>query len=150
MRTGADARYQRPVPNRDNLRKRAKSLVKQHRSGSYPVATRIRRALRRFAGLPDRAVLAEKFALSDALEVIARELGFADWPEAKKRMRQMAKRPDQQPDALKVLIAQPQILVSEVPRAASFYADMLGVSLSTPVARCALGSGSCTEGGAPS
>jgi catechol 2,3-dioxygenase-like lactoylglutathione lyase family enzyme len=117
------------VPNSDNLRKRAKSLVKQHRSGNYPVATRIRRALPRFAGLPDQAVLAEKFALSDALEVIARELGFADWPEAKKRMRQMAKRPDHQPNALKVLIAQPQILVSEVTRAASFYADMLGFAV---------------------
>ena len=61
----------------DPFRKRAKQLVRQHRAGTYVVAERLRRSLPRFAGLSDREVLAADFALHDAQQVIAAELGFA-------------------------------------------------------------------------
>lgn len=121
-----------PVPNIENLRKRAKTLVKQHRAGYYPVAARLRRALPRFADLPDKAILGERFALADALEVIAQELGFASWDLAQRSLRRMPKQSrdaaEPQP-ASRLIIAYPQVLVSDVPRAAEFYTRSLGFSI---------------------
>ncbi len=50
----------------ENLRKRAKHLVRQHRNRDYMVGERIRRTLPQFAGLTDGAVLDTAFALHDA------------------------------------------------------------------------------------
>src|SRR5262245_61676113 len=65
-----------PLANLDNMRKRAKSLVRQHRSGSFPVASRLRVAVPAFAGLRDRDILDTPFSLADAQNVVAREVGF--------------------------------------------------------------------------
>lgn len=67
----------------ENLRKRAKQLVRQHRDGVYVVADRLRRSLPSLEGMTDAEVLAADFALHDAQQVIATELGFASWADLK-------------------------------------------------------------------
>src|SRR5688500_602250 len=71
------------VSDLENLRKRAKHLVRQHRAGVHVVADRIRRGLPRYAGMSDREVLAAAFALHDAQELLAAELGFESWTDLK-------------------------------------------------------------------
>ena len=63
----------------DNLKKQAKQIVRWHREGYYPVAQRIRAGLPRFRDVDDATILSTRFALSDAQELIARELGFQSW-----------------------------------------------------------------------
>jgi hypothetical protein len=63
------------VLNLDNLKKQAKLLVKWHRGRNYSIGERIR-ILPRYRKLTDVEVLALKFALSDAQEIIALETGF--------------------------------------------------------------------------
>lgn len=121
-----------PLPNIENLKKRAKTLVKQHRGKYYPVAARLRLALPRFADLTDKAILDEPFALSDAFEAIAHELGFASWALARKELRKMPSppgKPTEQTQAPRLIVAYPQVLVSDVGRAAGFYVDKLGFSI---------------------
>lgn len=115
------------MPNLENLKKRAKTLVKQHRAGHFPVATRLRRGLARFAGLPDKAILAAPFALRDALEIVAREHGFSSWAQASRGAKNMPKKQHIEPqDKPRLIAAYPQALVADVTRAARFYCDQLG------------------------
>jgi catechol 2,3-dioxygenase-like lactoylglutathione lyase family enzyme len=115
------------VPNRENLKKRAKTLVKQHRDGYFPVATRLRRGLERFADWPDKAILAAPFALSDALEVVAREQGFSSFARVPRESNEMPRKQRTEPnDAPRLFGAYPQALVADVTRAAEFYRDKLG------------------------
>jgi hypothetical protein len=68
-----------PMLNVDNLKKQAKQLVRWHREGYYPVARRIRAVLPRYREFDDSAILSQPFALADAQELVARELGFGTW-----------------------------------------------------------------------
>jgi catechol 2,3-dioxygenase-like lactoylglutathione lyase family enzyme len=117
--------------NLQNLRKRAKSVLRQHASGHVPVAERIRRGLPAFAGRSDREVLGASFSLAQAQELVARELGFADWTQLKRSLSSMAIRessrePSPPPGEPEVLGAHPQIFVTDVERAVAFYRDCLG------------------------
>lgn len=115
------------MPNRENLKKRAKALVKQHRDGYFPVATRLRRGLQRFADWPDKAILSAPFALADALEVVAREEGFSSWARVPRRSNDMPRQQRTRPkDTPRLFGAYPQALVTDVTRAAEFYRDKLG------------------------
>jgi catechol 2,3-dioxygenase-like lactoylglutathione lyase family enzyme len=110
------------VDDLENLRKRAKHLVRQHRDGVYVVAPRLRAALPRLAELTDRDVLAADFALHDAQQVIATELGFGSWAELKEAP------PMDTPtaDNLRFERATACIFVTEFDRALAFYRDVLG------------------------
>lgn len=120
----------RPVPNLDNLRKRAKVLVRQHRDRYWPVAQKLRLALPRFAGLSDRAILDAPFTLADAHEILAAEAGFADWAIATKELKTMPApshaAAETQP---RLSIAYPQLFVADVTRAATFYVEKLGFTI---------------------
>src|SRR5579864_4853724 len=72
--------WRTPMLHLDNLKKQAKQIVRWHREGYYPVAQRIRVGLPRFHDVDDATILSKPFALSDAHELIARELGFESWP----------------------------------------------------------------------
>jgi catechol 2,3-dioxygenase-like lactoylglutathione lyase family enzyme len=71
------------VNDLENLRKRAKQVVRQHHAGLVTVAERIRRGLPRFAEMTDGEVLSAPFALHDAQQLIASELGFTTWTDLK-------------------------------------------------------------------
>lgn len=109
----------------ENLRKRAKHLVRQHRTGVYPVAARLRVALPRFAGLTDREVLAAEFALHEAQEVVASELGFTSWSDLKENPPM----PVTSTSALQLQQANAQVFVTDFQRALTFYRTLLGFDI---------------------
>lgn len=120
------------MTNIDNLRKRAKTLVKQHRDRYYPVAARLRHALQRFADLSDREILDASFTLAEAQTIVAREAGYADWARAIRENKTMSRNPNPaKPKATQpqLSIAYPQIFVADVTRASDFYVRKLGFSI---------------------
>src|SRR5215831_16333015 len=72
-----------PMSNFENLKKQAKLILRWHRDRYYPVATRIREILPRFHHLNDSEILDCSFKLSDAQELVARQLGFESWQALK-------------------------------------------------------------------
>jgi hypothetical protein len=71
------------TPNLENLRKQAKQILRWHRERHYPVAAQIREPLPRFLNMPDSAILAASFKLSDAQEIVVRQQGFDSWQALK-------------------------------------------------------------------
>lgn len=116
--------------NVDNLKKQAKQLVRWHREGYYPVAQRIRAVLPRYRELEDSAILSEPFALVDAQELIARELGFANWKELRTGQRATQTATEQvngQPPQM--LGALPQLFVADIEVSCRFFVETLGFTL---------------------
>jgi catechol 2,3-dioxygenase-like lactoylglutathione lyase family enzyme len=113
-------------PSLENLRKRAKTLVRQHRAGYHPVAAKLRAAVPRFANLADQTILDATFTLADAQGVIAREAGYADWIQATKELENMSNptKPTSQEPAPRLRIAYPQLFVADVQRAADHYKSL--------------------------
>ncbi|UJP11590.1 hypothetical protein L2X99_08975 [Microbacterium sp. KUDC0406] len=109
----------------ENPRKRAKLLVRQHRAGLYTVAARLRQSLPRFAGMTDREVLAAKFALHDAQEIIASELGFSSWSELKESPPVSVT----DTSAHRLQRATAQLFVTDFARAMTFYRVLLGFEI---------------------
>jgi hypothetical protein len=72
-----------PMPNLENLKKQAKQYLRWHRQRYYPVAAEITAALPRFQHLNDSQVLEANFQLSDAQELVARQIGFDGWQALK-------------------------------------------------------------------
>jgi catechol 2,3-dioxygenase-like lactoylglutathione lyase family enzyme len=110
----------------ENLRKRAKHLVRQHRNRDYIVAERIRRTLPQFAGLTDAAVLDTAFALHDAQELIAMELGFDSWVELKEATPMSTPTTSSLGTELEFQRALGVVFVTNFERALAFYCDKLG------------------------
>jgi ankyrin repeat protein len=73
-------------PNLEQYKKQAKELVKAHAAGERSAAERIRTALPRAAKAAPEQVLEQRFALSEAQLVIAREHGFPSWARMKERI----------------------------------------------------------------
>jgi catechol 2,3-dioxygenase-like lactoylglutathione lyase family enzyme len=123
-------------PNLANLKKRAKTVLRQHAQRHVPVAERIRRALPAFAGRSDREVLGAEFTLALAQQVVARELGFADWTQLRRSIetmstsktiaRPVSEVPASDPEILRV---HPQVFVTDLARAVAFYRDRLGFAV---------------------
>ena len=111
----------------DNLKKQAKQIVRWHRERYYPVAQRIRAGLPRFHALDDAAILSSPFALSDAHELLARELGFETW-ELLRAADLSSLGPDQRRLAIEpqLLGAHPQLFVSDVAASCRFFVAKLG------------------------
>jgi uncharacterized glyoxalase superfamily protein PhnB len=106
----------------ENVRKRAKQLVRQHHAGVHVVAARLRRSLPRFAALSDSEVLAADFALHDAQQVIAVELGFPSWADLKEAPP-MSRRTQTE---LRLVRSLAQVFVTDFARALAYYRDTLG------------------------
>jgi len=120
------------VANLDNMRKRAKSLVRQHRNGSFPVASRLRVAVPAFAGLRDRDILDTPFSLAEAQHVVAREVGFDNWAHAVEELSLMSSQETiarTNVDAPVLHGAYPQIFVTDVTSSCDFYAGVLGFAV---------------------
>src|SRR5882724_10180747 len=76
-----------PRPSLEQLKKQAKDLRKSHASGTDESLVRIRENHPRFGNASQSKLQTEKFSLSDAQLVIAREYGFASWPKLKEHIR---------------------------------------------------------------
>jgi catechol 2,3-dioxygenase-like lactoylglutathione lyase family enzyme len=117
------------MPNLDNLRKQAKQFLRWHRSGHYPVAAEIRAVLPRFRNLSDRQILDAPFRLGDAQEIVARRLGYENWPALKAGVSAMpvSEKPELSKPALSATEA--VVYVSDFQRARDFYVSKLGFSV---------------------
>lgn len=106
-------------------------MLRQHAARDHPVAERIRRGLPAFAGRTDREVLDARLSLAQAQQLVARESGFEDWAHLQRAIRAMPSTPSDAPRPAgparpEILIAHPQILVTDMERAVAFYRDRLG------------------------
>ncbi len=76
-----------PLPDRlnlDHLKKQAKQLLRLYRSRDAAAMARFRGALPAVAGLSNDELLSGGLRLHDAQSCIAREHGFASWPDLKR------------------------------------------------------------------
>lgn len=114
----------------DNLKKQAKQIVRWHRERYYPVAQRIRAGLPRFQDVDDATILSQPFALSDAHELIARELGFESW-QALRAADLSALSPNERwrGNEAQLMGAHPQLFVSDVEAACRFFVEKLGFTV---------------------
>jgi catechol 2,3-dioxygenase-like lactoylglutathione lyase family enzyme len=114
----------------DNLKKQAKQIVRWHREGYHPVAQRIRAGLPRFRDLDDSTILSEPFALSDAHELIARELGFESWHVLRTAdLSSLCPYERRRGNEPKLLGAHPQLFVSDVEASCRFFVRKLGFTV---------------------
>jgi hypothetical protein len=76
-----------PLPDRlnlDHLKKQAKQLIRLYRSRDAAAMARFRSTLPATAGLGDEDISSRQLRLHDAQSCIAREHGFASWPDLKR------------------------------------------------------------------
>ncbi|EJZ21809.1 VOC family protein [Rhizobium sp. Pop5] len=112
--------------NLENLKKQAKQYLRWHREGYYPVAAEIRAHLPRFRHLDDRQVLAAGFKLSDAQDLIARQLGFEGWQALKAGAAAMTD-PKKQAASQPVLSSiSAQLFVTDIKASCEFFTGKLG------------------------
>jgi len=70
-------------PDLSHLKAQAKDLLRRYRRGDLSAAARLRRWLPAARGADDAALTALDLRLHDAQSCVAREYGFASWPELK-------------------------------------------------------------------
>jgi len=122
------------MPNLENLKKQAKQMLRWHRERHYPVAAQIREHLPRFLNMPDSAILAASFKLSDAQEIVARQQGFDSWQALKTGLptTSLKVKPSPSksaPSKATIVGAEPQLFVSDIQRSCEFFREKLGFSL---------------------
>ena len=116
------------MPTLETFRKKAKLLRRWHREGNYSLGERVRK-LKRYQSLTDAEVLALKFPLALAQEVVAIEAGHLNWAELKAAAANAPKRPRSHsgPPVLKKSI--PVLLVRDVKECANFFHEKLGFAI---------------------
>lgn len=116
------------MPTLETYRKQAKLLLRWHRERDYSIGGRLRQ-LERYRSLTDQEVLALKFTLTLAQEVVAVEAGYRNWGELKRAAATAAKEPRAPlgPPTLKNVI--PILLVRDVKASAAFFQEKLGFKI---------------------
>ncbi|PDS67824.1 bleomycin resistance family protein [Rhizobium anhuiense] len=114
------------MPNLENLKKQAKQYLRWHSERYYPVAAEIRAALPRFRHLDDSHVLEARFKLSDAQDLIARQMGFEGWQALKTGAAAMTD-PKKQPAPQAILSSlSAQLFVTDIKASCEFFTGKLG------------------------
>lgn len=116
------------MPTLDTYRKQAKLLVRWHRERDSSIGGKVR-LLERYRALTDAEVLALKFPLTLAQEIVAVEAGFRNWTELKAHAIRAPKklRAPHGPPVLKDVI--PILLVRDVKACADFFQQKLGFEI---------------------
>lgn len=114
------------MPNLDNLKKQAKQYLRWHRERYYPVAAKIRDVLPRFQHLNDHQVLNAAFKLSDAQELVARQLGFEGWQVLKAGAQAMNAQSKKNSENLILSATAAQLFVSNLKASCDFFTAKLG------------------------
>ena len=116
------------MPTIETYRKQAKLLLRWHREGNYSIGGRVR-GLDRYQSLTDCDVLALKFTLTMAQEIVAVEAGYRSWAELKAAAAGAPKtlRASSGPPFLKKVI--PILLVRDVTNCATFFQQKLGFEI---------------------
>jgi len=116
------------MPTIETYRKQAKLLLRWHREKDYSIGGRVRK-LERYQSLTDRQVLALKFTLTQAQEIVAIEAGYRNWAELKSASagKPSTPRPSSGPPLLKDVI--PIVCVRDVKACAAFFQEKLGFKI---------------------
>ena len=116
------------MPTLETYRKQAKLLVRWHRERDYSIGGRVRQ-LDRYRSLTDSEVLALKFTLALAQEIVAVEAGRHSWAELKSATAERPKSPRKTsgPPLLKTVI--PILFVRDVKASANFFRNKLGFQI---------------------
>jgi uncharacterized glyoxalase superfamily protein PhnB len=117
------------MPNLENLKKQAKLILRWHRERHYPVAAQIREYLPRFLNKPDSEILAAKFKLSDAQEMVARQHGFDSWQAPKVGLPAASRKVKSSPSKVTIVCAEPQLFVTDIERSCEFFREKLGFTV---------------------
>jgi uncharacterized glyoxalase superfamily protein PhnB len=117
------------MPNIENLKKQAKQYLRWHRERYYPVAAQIRAALPRFRNLGDVQILESRFKLSDAQELVARQMGFDGWQALKSGADAMTDEPRQTTPRPILSSIEAQLFVADIKSSCDFYANKLGFAV---------------------
>ena len=114
------------MPNLENLRKQAKQYLRWHRERYYPVAAAIRMSLPRLGHLSDEQILDTSFKLTDAQELVARQMGFAGWQALKSGAHAMTDETgnDSKRPILTSIAA--QLFVTDINASCEFFTAKLG------------------------
>ncbi|UXN61671.1 VOC family protein [Phyllobacterium zundukense] len=117
------------MPNLENLKKQAKQYLRWHRERYYPVAAEIRAILPRFQHLGDSEILEASFKLTDAQELVARQMGFEGWLALKSGAQCMSTQFKR--TALRPVLGSTsaQLFVSDIRVSCSFFIDKLGFTV---------------------
>jgi catechol 2,3-dioxygenase-like lactoylglutathione lyase family enzyme len=119
------------MPSLENLKKQAKQYLRWHRESRRPVAAQIRAASPKYADLTDVEIMARPFRLADAQALVARQTGFETWRALKEGLQSMPADTKTASYAARpvLLTVEPQIFVTDMPRALAFYTEKLGFSV---------------------
>jgi len=115
------------MPTLDTYRKQAKLLMRWHKERDYSIGGRVR-MLDRFKTLTDREILAMKFPLTLAQEIVAVEAGHRSWAELKSVAADAPKVPavTAEPPVFRSIV--PILFVRDVAASAAFFREKLGFS----------------------
>jgi uncharacterized glyoxalase superfamily protein PhnB len=117
------------MPNIENLKKQAKQYLRWHRERYYPVAAQIRAALPRFRNVGDVQILESSFKLSDAQELVARQMGFDGWQALKSGADAMTDEPRQTAPRPILSSIEAQLFVADIKSSCDFYTNKLGFAV---------------------
>jgi uncharacterized glyoxalase superfamily protein PhnB len=116
------------MPTLETYRKQAKLLVRWHREGDYSIGGRVRQ-LPRYRSLTDCDVLALKFTLALAQEIVAIEAGHRSWAELKAAASDAPKTPRNRPGPALLKNIIPILFVRDVKSGAIFFQEKLGFEI---------------------
>src|SRR5271157_4767769 len=113
------------MPTLETYRKQAKLLLRWHRDGDYSVGGKVRQ-LERYQSFTDREVLALKFTLALAQEIVAVENGHRTWAGLKAATAGARKRPRNAAGPPRLKKAIPILFVRDIKLCATFFREKLG------------------------
>jgi len=116
------------MPTLETYRKQAKLFLRWHREGNYSVGERVRR-LERYQSLTDPEVLALKFTLALAQEIVAVEAGYKKWADLKAASAGATRTPRASSSQLFLKKVTPILLVRDVQTSAAFFQQKLGFEI---------------------
>ena len=116
------------MPTLETYRKQAKLLLRWHRKGDYSIGGRVRQ-LERYRSLTDSGVLALKFTLALAQEVVAVEAGHQSWAELKASAADARKTSRRTPGPPLLSDVIPILFVRDVKVCATFFREKLGFEI---------------------
>ncbi|MFS8044142.1 glyoxalase superfamily protein [Rhizobium sp. BR 314] len=116
------------MPTLDTYRKQAKLLMRWHRDRDYSIGGRVR-VLDRFKASTDREILAMKFPLALAQEIVAVEAGHRNWAELKAAAVDAPKTPAALPEPPVFKSVIPILFVRDVAASAAFFREKLSFAV---------------------
>jgi uncharacterized glyoxalase superfamily protein PhnB len=116
------------MPTIETYRKQAKLLLRWHSEGDYSIGGRVRK-LERYQSLTDHQVLALKFTLTLAQEVVATEAGYQSWAELKAATAGAPRTPRSLSGPPLLKDVTPILCVRDVKACATFFQQKLGFEI---------------------